>query len=212
MQCNIEWNGDDGFEVLEGVYKHTVNLGQQKRSCRTWELKGISCADGIATMNHLNMDASQEISSWYRKETYLKTYSHFIQSIPNMKMWPESRNPMVELPEARQIPGRPPKNRRREIGERGSLLVFRVQKLFVLVPDSYLEFLPNSSLDWYGVNEVESCVIKRSDKIRNEDIRDKLGVASVVDKMGKVRLRWFEHVKMRCIDAPVRRCKRLVIE
>jgi len=56
------------------------------------------------------------------------------------------------------------------------------------------------------------CGHTRSNKIRNEDIRDKLGVASVVDKMAKVRLRWFEHVKMRCIDAPVRRCKRLVIE
>ncbi|KAG5611806.1 hypothetical protein H5410_023087 [Solanum commersonii] len=26
MQCNIEWNGDDGFEVLEGAYTHTMNL------------------------------------------------------------------------------------------------------------------------------------------------------------------------------------------
>ncbi|KAH0669180.1 hypothetical protein KY285_023338 [Solanum tuberosum] len=34
-----------------------------------------------------------------------------------MEMWPESKNPMVEPPEARQMPGRPPKNRRREIGE-----------------------------------------------------------------------------------------------
>ncbi|WMV34527.1 hypothetical protein MTR67_027912 [Solanum verrucosum] len=104
MQCNIEWNGDDGFEVLEGVYKHTVNLGQQKCSCRSWELKGIPCAHGIAAMNHLNMDASQAISSWYRKETYLKTYSQFIQPVPNMEMWPESRNLMVEPPEARQMP------------------------------------------------------------------------------------------------------------
>ncbi|XP_049360754.1 uncharacterized protein LOC125825462 [Solanum verrucosum] len=68
-------------------------------------------------MNHLNMDASQAISSWYRKETYLKTYSHFIQPVPNMEMWPESRNLMVEPPEARQMSSRPPKNRRREIGE-----------------------------------------------------------------------------------------------
>ena len=115
MQCNIEWKGDVGFEVLEGVYTHTVNLGQQKCSCRSWELKGIPCAHGIAAMNHLNMDASQAISSWYRKDTYMKTYSHFIQPVPNMEMWPESRNPMVEPPEARQMPGRPPKNRRREI-------------------------------------------------------------------------------------------------
>ncbi|KAG5600210.1 hypothetical protein H5410_031580 [Solanum commersonii] len=66
MQCNIEWNGDNGSEVLEGVYKHTVNLGQQKCSYRTWELKGIPCAHSIAAMNHFNMDASQEISSWGR--------------------------------------------------------------------------------------------------------------------------------------------------
>ena len=110
MQCNIEWNGDVGFEVLEGVYKHTANLGQQKCSCRSWELKGIPCAQAIAAMNHLNMDASQAISSWYRKDTYMKTYSHFIQPVPNMEMWPESRNPMVVPPEARQMPGRPPKN------------------------------------------------------------------------------------------------------
>ena len=47
----------------------------------------------------------------------MKTYSHFIQSVPNMEMWPESRNLMVEPHEARQMPGRPPKKRRREIGE-----------------------------------------------------------------------------------------------
>ncbi|KAG5610037.1 hypothetical protein H5410_021318 [Solanum commersonii] len=56
------------------------------------------------------------------------------------------------------------------------------------------------------------CGHTRSDKIRNEDIRDKVGVASMVDKMREERLRWFGHVKRRCIDAPVRRCKRLVIE
>ena len=86
MQCNIEWNANVGFEVLEGVYKHTANLGQQNYSCRSWEFKGIPCAHGITTMNYLNMDASQEISSWYRKETYLKTYSHLIQQVPNMEM------------------------------------------------------------------------------------------------------------------------------
>ncbi|KAG5600833.1 hypothetical protein H5410_032203 [Solanum commersonii] len=72
--------------------------------------------NGISPMAMM-LDASQAISSWYRKETYLKTYSHFIQPVPNMEMWPESRNLIVEPPEARQMPGRPPKNRIREIGE-----------------------------------------------------------------------------------------------
>ncbi|WMV33363.1 hypothetical protein MTR67_026748 [Solanum verrucosum] len=66
------------------------------------------------------MDVSQAISSWYRKETYLKTYSDFIQRVSNMEIWPKCRNPMVE--QARQMPGRPPKNRGREIGEQLSSL------------------------------------------------------------------------------------------
>lgn len=49
------------------------------------------------------------------------------------------------------------------------------------------------TLKWmYGHN--------RRNKIRNEDIRDNIGVASVVDKLRQERLRWFEHVK-RSIDA-----------
>ncbi|KAL3356212.1 hypothetical protein AABB24_017079 [Solanum stoloniferum] len=52
----------------------------------------------------------------------------------------------------------------------------------------------------------------RSDKIRNEVIREKVGVSPVVDKLREVRLRWFGHVKRRCADAPVRRCEGLVVE
>ncbi|KAG5577315.1 hypothetical protein H5410_057449 [Solanum commersonii] len=50
------------------------------------------------------------------------------------------------------------------------------------------------------------------DKIRNEVIREKVGVASVVDKLREARLRWFGHVKRRGANAPVRRCEGLVIE
>ncbi|KAG5619034.1 hypothetical protein H5410_018858 [Solanum commersonii] len=56
------------------------------------------------------------------------------------------------------------------------------------------------------------CGHTRSDKIRNEIIREKVGVASVVDKLRKARLRWFGHVKRRGADSPVRRCEGLVVE
>ncbi|WP_284118872.1 hypothetical protein, partial [Klebsiella pneumoniae] len=49
------------------------------------------------------------------------------------------------------------------------------------------------------------------DKIRNEDIREKVGVAPMEDKMREVRLRWFGHIQRRSTDAPVRRCERLAV-
>ncbi|XP_070020690.1 uncharacterized protein [Nicotiana sylvestris] len=52
----------------------------------------------------------------------------------------------------------------------------------------------------------------RMDKIRNDDIREKVHVAPIDDKMREARLRWFRHVQRRSPDAPVRRCKRLVVE
>ncbi|KAF3684245.1 Tyrosine aminotransferase, partial [Capsicum annuum] len=56
------------------------------------------------------------------------------------------------------------------------------------------------------------CGLTRGDKVRNETVREKVGVASVEDKMRKVRLRWFEHVMRRGTDAPVRRCERLALD
>jgi len=56
------------------------------------------------------------------------------------------------------------------------------------------------------------CGHTRKDKIRNEVIRDKVGVASVEEKLQESRLRRFEHVKRIYIDTPVRRCERLIME
>jgi len=51
------------------------------------------------------------------------------------------------------------------------------------------------------------CGHTKSDRIRNEVIRGKIGVASIEDKMRETRLRWFGHVRRRPTDAPVRRCE-----
>ena len=55
------------------------------------------------------------------------------------------------------------------------------------------------------------CGKTRRDRIKNEEIRNKSGVSSIVDKMRECRLRWFGHVQKRLKDAPVRKIKNLNI-
>ena len=49
------------------------------------------------------------------------------------------------------------------------------------------------------------CGNTRRDNVRNEDIRTKIGVTPIEKKMRENRLRWFDHVRRRPTDAPVRR-------
>jgi len=53
------------------------------------------------------------------------------------------------------------------------------------------------------------CNHTRLDKIRNEVIRSAIGVASIEDRIREARLRWFNHISRRNIDAPVRRCEKI---
>ncbi|PHT37207.1 hypothetical protein CQW23_24907 [Capsicum baccatum] len=56
------------------------------------------------------------------------------------------------------------------------------------------------------------CGLTRGDRVRNEIIREKVGVTPVEYKMREVRLTWFGHVMRRGMDAPVRRCERLALD
>ena len=50
------------------------------------------------------------------------------------------------------------------------------------------------------------------DRIRNQEFRDKLGVAPILEKMRERRLRWFGHVKRTTFDALVRRVESFIVE
>ena len=62
---------------------------------------------------------------------------------------------------------------------------------------------------------VEMCMLRwrcgntRRDKVRNEDIRTKIGVASIEEKMRENHLRWFGHVRRKLTDASIRRVERI---
>jgi hypothetical protein len=47
------------------------------------------------------------------------------------------------------------------------------------------------------------CGHTRLDRVRNDDIRDRLGVGPIEEKLIQHRLRWFGHVHRRPLEAPV---------
>jgi hypothetical protein len=48
------------------------------------------------------------------------------------------------------------------------------------------------------------CGHTRRDRVRNENIQDRVGVAPIEEKLVQHRLRWFGHVQRRPPEAPVR--------
>ncbi|KAM3249246.1 hypothetical protein P3L10_011015 [Capsicum annuum] len=64
----------------------------------------------------------------------------------------------------------------------------------------------------YGAECWLMCGLTREDRVRNEIIWEKVGVASVEDKMRERRLRWFGHVMRKSMDVPVCRCERLALD
>ncbi|KAG5599240.1 hypothetical protein H5410_030610 [Solanum commersonii] len=99
VNCNIEFNGVDGFEVKEGPFQHSVDLGRWTCSCRVWQLKGIPCAHAVAAIYFKKCEPLDYIDNCYSKATYLRTYANVLQPVTNMEMWPVSTNPTVAPPE-----------------------------------------------------------------------------------------------------------------
>nr|XP_016496882.1 PREDICTED: uncharacterized protein LOC107815764 [Nicotiana tabacum] len=112
-RCTVMWNAKHGFEVNEDVYRFIVDFRTMTYTCRSWMLRDILCQHTLCALYDREIDPDDYVSHWYRKETFLKTYQHFIQPIPNMKMWQESTNPCIEPPESKPMPGRPKRCRRK---------------------------------------------------------------------------------------------------
>ncbi|KAM3380007.1 hypothetical protein P3S68_005580 [Capsicum galapagoense] len=117
IDCTIQFNGVAGFEVKEGLCQHKVDIIKRTCSCMVWQLKGISCAHGVAAILFKKYPLYEYIDSCYSKDIYLRTYANVLEPLTNMKMWPVFSNIAVAPPEITTLPGRPAKNRKKEVGE-----------------------------------------------------------------------------------------------
>ncbi|XP_059301891.1 uncharacterized protein LOC132053805 [Lycium ferocissimum] len=116
-KCEVLWNGLEGFEIKEYEYRFIVHLWNKTCTCRLWQLRGIPCQHAICAFYHLGDEPYNHVEHWYRKETFMKAYSYFLDPLPNMKMWPKTNNMKIEPPAPKVMPGRPKKKRRKDKDE-----------------------------------------------------------------------------------------------
>ncbi|KAK4264930.1 hypothetical protein QN277_026045 [Acacia crassicarpa] len=113
VDCKVHFNGDEGYEVVEGQDRHLVYLSTGMCTCRAWDLTGIPCQHAICAMYHAKVDPKSRISQYYHKETYLATYRTKLLLVRGKNFWDtENFLPMLPPPLANLL-GRPPKKRRR---------------------------------------------------------------------------------------------------
>ncbi|XP_057774982.1 uncharacterized protein LOC130993960 [Salvia miltiorrhiza] len=117
ISCQVLWNGDNGYEVGEGLDKHTVLLDRRLCTCRNWGLCGIPCQHAIAASYHSKIDPETMISHWYHKETYEKSYAHTVQPVPGPKFYKTDAHLPIEPPIIEKKIGRPKKHRVRATNE-----------------------------------------------------------------------------------------------
>ncbi|KAI9126371.1 hypothetical protein K1719_002792 [Acacia pycnantha] len=84
--CRIFFNGDEGYEVVEGRDRHIANIAR---------------------------DPKTHISHYYHKDTYVAAYRSKFQPVRGKKFWDTTNFGPLQPPIVTKLPGRPPTKRTR---------------------------------------------------------------------------------------------------
>ncbi|KAK4254492.1 hypothetical protein QN277_009870 [Acacia crassicarpa] len=113
IHCRVFFNGDDGYEVVEGKDRHSVQLDRKMCTCRAWDLTGIPCQHAICAMYDVKVDPSTQISRYYHRETFLASYRTKFQPVRGQQFWETHKYHPLLPPPVCNLPGRPPTKRKR---------------------------------------------------------------------------------------------------
>ncbi|KAG8367491.1 hypothetical protein BUALT_Bualt16G0077500 [Buddleja alternifolia] len=90
----------DGMEKYAGIYG----------SCGMFRLVGYPCCHAVTSIASLRLDIENYVDDCFKKETYLRVYSHMVNPVPGMHDFEDSVLGTVDPPHIRILPGRPKKN------------------------------------------------------------------------------------------------------
>ncbi|GJU33170.1 hypothetical protein Tco_1176759 [Tanacetum coccineum] len=111
-------SGESKFEVRNGYDGFRVDERMMTCSCRAWQLSGIPCQHGCASIYFLHKDPEDYISDWYGKHMFVSAYSTYIEGMNGMDQWPTTEYTKPLPPVVKKMLGRPPHKRKRDAGEK----------------------------------------------------------------------------------------------
>ncbi|CAN1228687.1 hypothetical protein LINGRAPRIM_LOCUS1312, partial [Linum grandiflorum] len=108
-ECEI---GEEGY---------VVKLDTRSCSCGYWDLSGIPCLHAVAAISYMRNDVYQYINEYYSIENARKAYEHGVPALRGQQAWVVAQGSVIMPPAFRPMPGRPRKQRIREVQELESI-------------------------------------------------------------------------------------------
>ncbi|KAF7831776.1 uncharacterized protein G2W53_014109 [Senna tora] len=109
--------GDGRFEVENLWKRDVVDLNNQTCTCKVWDLIGIPCGHGVATIYKMRGIPEDYVHLVYRTSTFMNAYTTTIGPVPSEENWPTSNHTKILPPHYKTAPGRPKKARKRATDE-----------------------------------------------------------------------------------------------
>ena len=82
------WVRGNEFKVKMRGDTYVVNIDSRTCTCRKWDLTGIPCAHVVSPINFRKNAPENHLDHWYKKETYLKAYTHMLEVVSSF--WDET--------------------------------------------------------------------------------------------------------------------------
>ncbi|KAL5575541.1 hypothetical protein UlMin_017240 [Ulmus minor] len=136
--CHAKWDGGFIFQVTTYTQDQlVVNLSDGRCSCRLFQLSGIPCGHALACIYSRNLNVYDYVDSFYKKESYEKTYAPIIYPMPHPDRWPNARQNVI-LPPLRREAGEPPTANESRTKARSYIFFLQL----VLQPRNFPKILP----------------------------------------------------------------------
>ena len=76
--CKVNLANKDLFEVYDGFIRFPVNLNLHTCECKAWQISGLPCKHGAATIIYIRAKVEDYCDAYYSKEKYIIAYSSLV--------------------------------------------------------------------------------------------------------------------------------------